>query len=384
MEFDFLSPVDNEIIQYINGLSSQHLGNKVAFHTNNDFPDLDKVKIAIIGVLENRGAIPYLEEEVNLDAIRKEFYSLFPGNWQSSIADLGDIIAGNSLEDTFFALQKVASKLIKKGIIPIIIGGSQDLTYPLYRAYDNQEQMVNLVSIDSKFDFGKQEEGISAKSYLSKIVLDEPNNLFNYTNIGYQTYYNSQEEIDLIEKLYFDAYRLGEISNNIELAEPTFRDADIVCVDLNVVKSSYSGNFVTFTPNGFDGKEICSLSRYAGISDKVSSFGIFNHNHTKEESVLIAQIIWYFIEGVNYRSNEYPFGTKENYLKYIVPLESEELIFYKSNKTGRWWIEINFFTGQHNKLKKNTLLPCSHEEYLAACNNEIPERWWKAQRKNSI
>lgn len=385
MEFDFLSPVDDEIIQYINGLSSQHLGTKVVFHTNKEFPDIEKVKIAIIGVLENRGAVNYVDdEEVNLDAIRKELYALFPGNWQSSIADLGDIIPGNSLEDTFFALQKVAAKLIRKGIIPIVIGGSQDLTYPLYRAYDDQEQMVNLVSIDSKFDFGKQEEGIKANSYLSKIILDEPNNLFNYTNIGYQTYYNSQEEIDLIEKLFFDAYRLGEISNNIELAEPTFRDADIISIDLTSVKSSYSGNFITFTPNGFDGKEICSLARYAGISDKVSSFGIFNYNNKKEGVVLISQIIWYFIEGVNYRSNEYPFGTKENYLKYIVPLENEELVFYKSNKTGRWWIEINFFEGQHNKLKKNTLLSCSHDEYLAACGNEIPERWWKAQRKNLI
>ncbi len=384
MEFDFLSPVASEIIQYVNGLSSQHLGSKVAFHTDKDFPDIDKVKIAILGVLENRGASNFVDEEVNLEAIRKELYSMFPGNWHSAIADLGDILPGNSLEDTFFALQKVASKLIKKGIIPIVIGGTQDLTYPLYRAYDSQEQMVNLVAIDSKFDFGKQEDGITSNSYLSKIVLDEPNNLFNFSNIGYQTYYNSQEEIDLIEKLYFDAYRLGEISNNIELAEPTFRDADIVSIDLNAVKSSYSGNFVTFTPNGFDGKEICSLARYSGISDKVSSFGIFNHNCKREESVLIAQIIWYFIEGVNYRSEEYPFGTKENYLKYIIPLESDELVFYKSNKTGRWWIEINFFTNQHNKLKKNTLLPCSHEEYLAACNNEIPERWWKAQRKNSI
>jgi arginase family enzyme len=383
MEFDFLSPVDPEIMQYVKALSSQHLGSKVAFHTDTDFPDVDKIKIAIIGVLENRGDAKAFEE-VNVKAIRKEFYGLFPGNWQSSIADLGDIIPGNSLEDTFFALQKVSAKLIRKGVIPIIIGGTQDLTYPLYRAYDSLEQMVNLVSIDKKFDIGKQEDGISSGSYLSKIILEEPNNLFNFSNIGYQTYYNSQEEIDLVEKLYFDAYRLGEISNNIALSEPVFRDADIVSVDLNSVKSSDSGNLINFTPNGFDGKEICSLSRYAGISDKVSSFGLFNHNNTKEEAVLIAQMIWYFTEGVNYRSNEYPFGTKENYLKYIVPLENEELVFYKSNKTDRWWIEINFFSGQHNKLKKNTLLPCSHDEYLAACNHEIPERWWKAQRKNSI
>ena len=383
MEFDFLSPVDNEIIQYVNGLSSQHLGSKVVFHTEKDFPDTDQIKMAIVGVLENRGDANR-NEEVDLSLIRRELYSLYPGNWQSSVADLGDILPGNSLEDTFFALQKVAAKLIRKGIIPVIIGGTQDLTYPLYRAYDNQEQMVNLVSIDSKFDFGKQENSISVDSYLSKIILNEPNNLFNFCNIGYQTYYNSQEEIDLIEKLYFDAYRLGEISNNIELSEPVFRDADLISIDFNAVKTSESGNFSKFVPNGFDGKEICSLSRYAGISDKVSALGIFNHNSKKEESVLIAQIIWYFIEGVNYRSNEYPFGTKDNFIKYMVPLEDEELVFYKSNKTGRWWIEINIFAGQHNKLKKNTLLPCSHEEYLMACNQEIPERWWKAQRKNCV
>ena len=384
MEFDFLSPVDNEIIIFKNNLSSLQLGSKVAFHTDTDFPDIDTIKIAIIGVLENRGNIDNGNDNLNLDHIRKELYSLFPGNWHAAIADLGDIVQGNSLDDTYFALQKVATRLILKGIIPILIGGSQDLTYPLYRAYDSLEQMVNLVSIDSTFDFGKQEEQISSKSYLSKIILDEPNNLFNYTNIGYQTYYNSQEEIDLIEKLFFDAYRLGEISNHIELSEPALRDADIVSLDLNSVISNCTGSFSPFSPNGFSGKEICGLSRYAGISDKVSSFGIFNYDNSSTSAVIISQIIWYFIEGVNYRSNEYPFGTRDNYLKYIVPLDNDELVFYKSNKTGRWWIEIHFLTGRHNNLNKYTLLSCSHEDYLGACNNEIPERWWKAQRKNLI
>ena len=384
MEFDFLSPVDNEIIDFVSQLSTQHLGSKVAFHTEKDFPDTEKIKIAIIGVLENRGDLNRMSEDVTLNPIRRELYGLFPGNWQTSIADLGDIWAGNPLEDTYFALQKVVTKLIRKGIIPVVIGGTQDLTYPLYRAYDELEQMVNLVSVDNRFDFGKQDGSINMGSYLSKIVLDEPNNLFNFSNIGYQTYYNSQEEIDLIEKLYFDAYRLGEISNNIELSEPVFRDADLVSIDFNSLKSSDSGNLTNFVPNGFDGKEICSMSRYAGISDKVSLLGIFNHNSKIAESALIAQIVWYFIEGVNYRSNEYPFGSKENYVKYIVPLEEEELVFYKSVKTGRWWIEINYFAGQNNKLKKHTLLPCSNDEYLAACNQEIPDRWWKAQRKNNV
>lgn len=381
MEFDFLKPIDEELIEYINQLSSQHLGVKVVFNTEEDFPNLENVHIAIIGVLENRGH-KNTQNQVNLHYIRKELYSLFPGNWDRNVADLGDIEAGNSLDDTYFALKQIVSSLLKKKIIPVIIGGSQDLTYALYRAYDNLEQMVNLVSIDSKFDFGNQEESINADGYLTKIIIEQPNNLFNYSNVGYQTYYNSQEEIDLVEKLFFDAYRIGELNKNIAIAEPVFRDADIVSLDMTSIKSSDSGNINFFSPNGFSGKEICSLSRYVGISDKVSSFGIFNHSSSKNESVLIAQVIWYFLEGVNYRSNEYPFGVKDDYMKYIVPFDEEEIVFFKSNKTDRWWIEVPFFLNSNNKLKKNTLLPCTSDDYIAACNQEFPERWWKAQKKS--
>ena len=383
MEFDFLEPVENEIIDFVQQLSTQNLSNKVVFHTIDEFPDINKIDIAIIGVIENRGQIKQ-QNQVDLSPIRKELYSLFPGNWDKTIADLGDILPGNSLEDTYFAVQSIIASLIKNKIIPIVIGGSQDITYSLYRAYDSLEQMVNLVSIDSKFDFGKQENKISSESYLSKIIVAEPNNLFNFSNLGYQTYFNSQEEIDLIEKLFFDAYRLGEVCNNIEIAEPVFRDADLVSIDMTAIKSSDSGNNDVFCPNGFNGKEICSLSRYAGISDKTSCFGLFNHSSTKQESVLIAQIVWYFIEGVHYRSNEYPFGSKKDFIKYIVPFENEKIIFFKSNKTERWWIEIPFFTNTNNKLKKNTLLPCTNDDYIAACNQELPQRWWKAQRKSIL
>ncbi len=383
MVFDFLQPVDESVIAYARNLSSQHLGSKVVFHSESEFPDLEKVAIALLGVPENRG-LATTEESVEVNYIRRELYSLFPGNWHSSIADLGDIFPGNTAEDTSFALKSVVAALLKKKIIPVVLGGSQDLTYALYRAYDELEQMVNLVSIDSRFDFGKDEGSLAAGSYLTKMIVDEPTNLFNFSNLGYQTYYNSQEEIDLVEKLFFDAYRLGEISNNLSLAEPVFRDADLVSLDLTSIKSADSGNLFTFTPNGFTGKEICALARYAGISDKVSVFGLFNQHGTIQESVLAAQIIWYFIEGVNYRSNEYPFGGREHYLKYIVPIEDQELVFYKSDRTDRWWIEIPFVSAGNNKLKKNTLLPCSYDEYLAACNQDLPERWWKAQRKNLV
>ena len=382
MVFDFLQPVSESFEQYLQTLSNQSLGKKVIFHTQTDFPVLEGVSVAIFAVNEHRGNNKD-NEDYSFEAFRKKFYGMFPGNWNTSIVDLGTIEAGASIEDTYFVVKSLMAELIKKQIIPVVIGGTQDLTYPMYRAYDNLDQMVNLVSVDNQFDFSKENK-LDKDAYLSKIIVEEPNNLFNFSNLGFQTYFNSQEEIDLIEKLYFEAYRLGEVSNNIAVAEPVFRDADLVSIDMNSVQSSYSGNFEEFNPNGFTGKEICALARYAGISDKVTSFGIFNFNPNSHEVVLTAQMLWYFIEGFCFRSNEYPFGTKEHYIKYIVPIEDEELIFYKSNKTERWWIEIPFLTNVNNKLKRNTLLPCTHEDYLAACEQEIPERWWKAQRRNIL
>ncbi|UGS23167.1 formimidoylglutamase [Flavobacterium channae] len=382
MVFDFLQPISESFEDFLQSLSNQTLGKKVVFHTKTDFPILDNISIAIFTVNEHRGAEKD-NDDFSFDNFRKKFYSLYPGNWNASIVDLGNIEAGASIEDTYFVVKSLVTELIKKRIIPIVIGGSQDLTYSMYRAYDNLDQMVNLVAVDNQFDFAKETNKIS-ESFLSKVIVEEPNNLFNYSNLGYQTYFNSQEEIDLIEKLYFEAYRLGEVSNNIVVAEPVFRDADLVSIDMNVVQSSYSGNFDVFNPNGFTGKEICALSRYAGISDKVTSFGVFDFNPNKNEAMLVSQILWYFIEGFCFRSHEYPFGTKENYIKYIVPIDDEELVFFKSNKTERWWIEIPFLTNVNNKLKRNTLLPCTHEDYLAACEQEIPERWWKAQRRNIV
>ncbi len=98
----------------------------------------------------------------------------------------------------------------------------------------------------------------------------------------------------------------------------------------------------------------------------------------------MAQILWYFIEGVNCRIKDDSFSNLNDYQKYNVLVEDEELIFIKSIKTGRWWIEIPFLPDVNNKLKKHTLLPCMHQDYTDASHGKIPERWYKAYKKNSF
>ena len=386
MEFDFLSPVNEELLEGIRHLNKQCIGSQIRLHTSTSgIPDMEGVDVAIFGVVENRRAVKNTELN-GFSKLRRQFYSLFPGNWKLNLADLGDIEAGATVEDTYFAVQSIVEGLIKQDVIPIILGGSQDLIYAQYRAYDKLDQMVNLVNIDRKFDLGDAEKMISSESYVGKIVVDKPYNLFNYSTVGYQTYFNSQDEIELMERLFFEAYRLGEVTSDISLMEPIFRSANLVGMDLGAIDSASMNSSIFNSPNGFNGREICALSRYAGISDKVSSFGVYEYqDHLGDlANMLVSQIIWYFIEGVNYRTNENTISAKKEFIKYQVPIDDEVLVFFKSPVSGRWWIEIPFLSNVNTKLKRHTLLPCSEEDYLEACNQVIPERWYKAKRKNEV
>ena len=384
MNFDYLKPVDNTLLSYSKMQSNTTLGQCIEIYSDkNQFPNILDKKIAIIGVLEGRGAVGNYGTGTDFSEIRKELYKLYPGNWPVKVVDLGDIVEGHTIEDTYFALGEILNFLIKNKVIPIIIGGGQDITYANYRAYDKLEQTVNIVSVDNKFDLGSIEDELTSDSYLSKIVMNQPNNLFNFCNIGYQTYFNSQDEIDLLDSLFFETHRLGELLGDIQIVEPVLRDADIVSVDLSSIKNAVAPGNNKATPNGFSGTEICAISRYAGISDKVSSFGIFEYNPKldlkNQTAQLIAQMIWYFIEGFNYRANDYPFGLKDQYKKFIVPIEEQLLNFYKSHKSGRWWMEIDI--SNSNKFKRHALIPCTYQDYISASNQEIPERWIRTLKK---
>lgn len=383
MPLESLSPVPDSVTAHIALMPDQTLGKTILIHSKkNGVPEMDGLQLAIIGVGEDRSAVDNAGTGKDLDAVRKSLYELYPGNWYAKIADLGDLPPGNSEQDTFRALQDICVLLIKKNIVPIIIGGGQYLTYANYRAYDRLEQTVNLAVVDSKFDLGNIDEELTSGSYLSKIVMDAPANLFNYSNIGYQTYFNSQEVLDLIEKLNFDAYRLGEVAQDLKIVEPILRDADIVSIDMGAIRRAEAPANNNAVPNGFYGEQICAIARYAGISDKVSSFGLYEYNAKYDEKAqtahLMAQIIWYFVEGYNFRLNEYPFGSKKDYTKYIVPIDDTTINFYKSNVSNRWWMDVEI---KGNKTTKRTLVPCTVKDYQSAGNQVIPDRWYKTFRK---
>lgn len=354
---------------------------------NSDVEDIELADIAIIGVNEDRQSIGNQGCAAAPDEVRRQLYKLYPVNKQLKIIDLGNIRRGETVNDTYFALSKTVSELLKASVIPIVIGGSHDLTYPMYLAYESIKRIINLVNIDARIDLGTPDELPDSQSFLSKIILRKPNYLFNYANIGHQTYFVNPNDLKILDKLFFDAYRLGEIRDDLTEAEPVIRSADLFTVDMSAIRLSDAPGNSCGSPHGFFGEEMCQLVRYAGLASRLSAVGFFEmnpqHDQNHQTAQLAAQMIWYFLDGFAMRQDDFPVEHSTDFVKYWagIPSHDQDLVFYKSKITERWWMQLPVSKKKKPDLSRHIMVPCSYKDYLTAGKQDIPDRWWKAYQK---
>ena len=375
-------------IDFVNSdFDKTSFGGVIQFNNESaEFPDLKDVDIALFGVIEDRKAVNNSGCADGVDEIRKKLYQL-KTNWNCRIADFGDVSPGEEVSDTYFAVSKIVAECIKANVLPIIIGGGQDLTYANYQAYESLEQVVNIVSVDNAIDLGEVDQELDSKAYLNKIILHQPNYLFNYSNLGYQTYFVSDEERFLMDKLFFDIHRLGQVKSDIKEVEPVVRNADMVTIDVSAIRNADAPGNKNATPNGFNGEDICAITRYAGLSDKLSSIGIYEYNPQLDQygqtAFLIAEMIWYIIEGYYNRKGDGMTKEGKDVLKYIVSTstDAEEITFYKNLKSDRWWMDVPYPESKLSKYRRHQLVPCSYNDYQEACNDGIPEKWWRNYKR---
>ena len=385
---EYFTPIETTKLSGINQYTASSYGKMIhSYIEENNFPDLENIQLAIIGIAEDRKAVNNEGCGLAADYVRENLYILFQGDYITKIADLGNLKTGSTIEDSYFAVTDIISQLLKKNIVPIIIGGSQDLTYCNYLSYLKMEQTINIVSVDSCFDIGDGDNELNSQNYLSKIILHKPNILFNYSNIGYQTYFVEQSSIELMNKLYFDSHRLGALRKKMEDVEPIVRNADMLSFDISAIRQGDAPGNGNASPNGFYGEEACQITRYAGMSDKLSSIGFYEINPAfdtnKQTAHLVAQMIWYFIDGFYNRKQDYPIVDKSEYTKYRVSIKDHdhEIVFYKSNKSDRWWMDVPYPINHQIKYERHHMVPCSYKDYETACIDEMPDKWWQTYKK---
>lgn len=377
----YLRPIDGELAERCIKLRGDQPHSPIAIHTPGAFPETEGADAVIIGIDNRLGD----EGPCGADEIRKQLYTLHLPESDLKIVDLGNIIRGERENDTHTALRNVISGLALHRTTAVILGGGQELTHAVYAAYEVLETSVNLAVIDATVDMGEFREALSAYNYLSKIVIHKPSYLFNLSVLGCQKYFNDPETMLLMDKLYFDLLRLGEIRDEPKSTEPLLRQADILSIDLEGIKNADAPG--SYQPNGLTGEEVCRMARYAGLGDRCSCVGLFNHFPERDPhgqtALLCAQIVWHIFEGLAQRVREYPLMNRADFLEYRVqmPAGGEHITFFKSKKTDKWWMNVPYTAGETGRKVRHHLIPCNYSDYETAATGEVPDLWWRTYRK---
>lgn len=370
----FFDPVPEEIIEAATGSNS--FGQSIA-HLGYKDSGLRGIDIVLIGLEDFRG----LENDEGFSGgsmeVRKKLYKLKKGHGEYRIMDLGTLRNGVSYDETLLRIKEVCHFLISRNIFPVLIGGSHDLDLGQYQAYENLDKLVGFINVDAFLDI---KEGENPTGYhIEKILLHEPNYLFNYSHLAYQSYLIDERSLNTLEKLYFEAYRIGVIRTNMEDMEPVIREGDALSFDVGAIRSSDAPGTLRPQPFGLTGEEACQIAWYAGINEKMTSIGIYEYKSGNDDdnhntAAIIATMIWYLVEGFYHRKGEKDFKAND-YIKYVVsmPSEPETLIFYKSKRSEKWWMEVPL--PESSKYHRNFIVPCRYEDYKLATDGEVPDRY---------
>jgi formiminoglutamase len=381
---DYFNPVSIEGPEFRFMTGQAGFPHNITIHTdNNPLKDPGKYKIALLGVPEGRNS-PNSGSLNGPDAIRAQLYKLAKIPGRPKIIDLGNMKQGVTFNDTIAGLTDIICSLLEVNVFPVIIGGSSALIPAIDMALSVKNIRYSLTAVDPRIDYANERKEPDSFNYLNTIINNHKSTFTHYINIGYQTYLNDQQVINRFLKRKSELVRIGDVRQAIYLMEPLFRDSDVTIIDISAVRQSDAPGTICPSPNGFYGEEICLLSRYAGISDKLKIFGLFDINPEydlrSQTSGLAAQIIWFFLEGFSQKQYETPVLNLSNsgrFIKYHVRVTDleDDLIFIKSNLTDRWWMELPSEKDNYNYIA------CSHEDYLKANRNEVPERWVNAAER---
>ncbi len=381
---DYFDPVSLERPEFSHLEPESTISRSIKIHTP-DIPisNIHQYDIAIFGISEDRKAFT-AGSAAAPDRIRDKLYLLGNGHKKLKIIDLGNLKKAKTTDDIYFALRDVFDELIENSVLAIILGGSQDLGLGLCKSFEKYKGFWNYTSIDSRLDFGFDKNNLHSGNYLDQLMQAKNSENLNINNIGHQLYFTPVGLLDKFENKGHMSLRLGRLRENIQIAEPVLRDTHILSIDINSVRQPDAPAGSSPSPNGFFGHELCQLTRYAGASANMKAVlftELIPEKDLNDLSVhLYAQAIWYLIDGYSIRKVENPLekGAK----KFIVSTSAadQNMIFYKSNGTDRWWMELPV---KDPGSGHNYLISCSYEDYQKACTNEIPDRWWKMMRRYS-
>lgn len=273
-------------------------------------------------------------------------------------------------------LTELLEMLLQHGVFPIVLSPTADVVEAQLRALERRQDAMQLSLIDAHIPYRQV-----GQAGLLERLWAKPSLLEHTICIGSQAYLLDPAAVEALQQQHGELHRLGQLRHRIDLVEPLIRQADVAAFSLEAIRAADAPAQTYPNPNGWMAEEACQILRYLGMSDQLTSLSLYglgtsiaNHQQT---AILIAQLVWFAINGYQARLHELPLDTAA-LTAYVVDNKNLDAAwtFYKSPRSDRWWFRI-----PAQLSPKEAWVACAYQDYQLACEGDLTDRLLLALRR---
>jgi formimidoylglutamase len=277
-------------------------------------------KVVVIGFPYDEGAVRNrgrAGSAMGPDEIRKALYKLTPTksaalkDAATRVFDGGNLKHNMSFDDALHALENTVTSLLRHGHKPVVLGGSNDLSYADFRACHTALKTCGAINLDSHLDVREYAKGINSGTPYRMLLDSSILAGKNFVEYGTQEFVNSRGHLAYTAEHGVQVYTLTQIHSqkNSESFMQAYRTVSgetkgvYVSFDMDSVRSSDAPGVSAPTPTGLAAEEILECAYLAGSEEKTAMIDVCEFNPKFDvdgrTAKLAAMIVANFLAGIS-------------------------------------------------------------------------------------
>lgn len=270
-----------------------------------------------IGVERNGGRVGAAEAPA---AIRRALTKLAPTAFLSALqsgelalCDLGNIETdGKTLEQIHDEHYDIVAQLVRRGIVPIVLGGGHDCAWPTVRAISSDGQPYGVINIDAHTDVRPLKDGRAHSGSPFRQMLDMPSSCLapgGFVEFGIQSTGASAYHIASVRQAGMHVMMLDDIRRDgihaawqRAMSHAAASGRTYVSVDMDAFASAYAPGVSAPAADGFAPHEVRACLTHAAASGSLTALDIVEVNPRYDvdgrTAKLAAQLIADVIQGL--------------------------------------------------------------------------------------
>ena len=250
----------------------------------------DDYQMAILGIPFDEKSSYLKGASLGPGAIREASTSKMINPWtelgvnlqeDTVVADLGDLTLKGSVAEIFAYIERKVLEIIKRGVIPVILGGDHSITYPIIRAFAEKYRPLDIIHFDAHPDLYEELYGDKLSHACPFTRIMEEGLVENLAQIGIRAKIGEHEE-----KARKFNIKMIEMKNFRDSLSLEFKNPLYISFDMDALDPAFAPGVSHHEPGGLSSRQVIQIIHR--LKAQIVGLDVVELNPTRDTSGITA------------------------------------------------------------------------------------------------